>query len=407
MPRYFIHFSFVLFILTASSGVILRAMPYLPQMIVPYDNILHGHSHIAILGWAFLGLFVIFLALIWEDLKEKLHAIILTITIFIVSSVMFIAFLYEGYAMYSIIMSTIHIFVEYWAAIFIYRQLKQRSTIPKTAKLFIKGSLIALVLSSIGPFALGYLGATGLRESDFFEISIYFFLHFQYNGWLFLGLIGVFIFILSRRGITLSVSAVRASFWIYFIALFPWFLSAIVWADIGNLGESIALIGNIGQGIGVFLFILVVVKAWQSIRNSFLQTIRLCLAISFILLGFKSFMELGLIVKPLAVLVFETRPVIVGYLHLTLLGFISIFILTLMQMIQLINTKQQIFIAGSILFAIGFVVNELVLFMMGLLIWTSNTYLPFANELLLGASLFLFVGVITLWIAYTRSNTSA
>src|SRR5690625_4295240 len=178
MPRYFVHFTFFLFILTALSGVWLRAIPFLPNSLLPYDNILHGHSHIAILGWAFLGVFIILLGMLWENLQQKKQAIFLTITIFVVSFVMFIAFLYEGYALYSIIMSTIHIFVEYWAAIFIFNQLKRSKIVPETARLFLNGSLIALVLSSIGPFALGYLGATGLRESAFFDMSIYFFLHF-------------------------------------------------------------------------------------------------------------------------------------------------------------------------------------------------------------------------------------
>jgi len=155
MPRYFLHFTFILFLLTALSGVWLRAIPFLSLTTLPYDNILHGHSHIAILGWAFLGIFIVLLAMLWPNLRQKKHAIILTVTIFVVSVLMFFAFLYEGYAKYSIIMSTVHIFVEYWAAYFIYKQLKWQESIPSSAQLFIKGALFALILSSIGPFGLG------------------------------------------------------------------------------------------------------------------------------------------------------------------------------------------------------------------------------------------------------------
>lgn len=48
MPRYFIHFTFILFLLTALSGVWLRSVPFFPFTSLPYDNILHAHSHIAI-----------------------------------------------------------------------------------------------------------------------------------------------------------------------------------------------------------------------------------------------------------------------------------------------------------------------------------------------------------------------
>src|SRR5690625_5868163 len=73
------------------------------------------------------------------------------LAIFTVSILMFIAFLYEGYAMYSIIMSTIHIFVEYWAIVYIYRQLKKQDHLPHVGKLFIHGSLIALFISTLAP----------------------------------------------------------------------------------------------------------------------------------------------------------------------------------------------------------------------------------------------------------------
>jgi len=406
MPRYFIHFTFILFLLTALSGVWMRTIPFLSFSALPYDNILHAHSHIAILGWAFLGVFIILLSMLWSELKGKKHAIILTITIFIVSAIMFVAFLYEGYAKYSIIMSTIHIFVEYWAAIFIYKHLKRSKTIPMTAQLFMKGALIALVLSSIGPFALGYLGATGLRDSAFFDMSIYFFLHFQYNGWLTLGLIGLFIMILAKKGIHVNNRLSKISFWVYFIALFPWYLSAIVWANIGTLGETIATVGNIGQWIGTFLIIGVFLKSWSSIKKVYSQIVLLCLSLTFLLLGFKSIMELGLIYQPLSVLVFDTRPVIIGYLHLTLLGFVSIFIMTQLQMLQLIGTKKDTMFVGIILFLLGFLVNELLLFMSGLMTWVKQTYIPFANETLLVASFLLLLGVSFIWLSFRQEKHS-
>src|SRR5690625_1924388 len=177
------------------------------------------------------------------------------LAIFTVSILMFIAFLYEGYAMYSIIMSTIHIFVEYWAIVYIYRQLKKQDHLPHVGKLFIHGSLIALFISTLAPFGLGYLGAMGLQETDLFDMTIYIYLHFQYNGWLFLFLIGLFIFIINQKRIKLQTTAFRIGFWIYLISLFPWSLSAISYVGLSPLLNSLAAIGLIGQSIGV-LFIL-------------------------------------------------------------------------------------------------------------------------------------------------------
>lgn len=381
----------------------MRYTPFTNSMI-EYEYVLHAHSHLAILGWAFLGVFVIFLSLFWKNIKEKKHAIILTTTIFVVSSIMFLSFLYEGYATYSIIMSTLHIFVEYWAIYFIYRQLKSLDNLPKISKHFIYASLLTLVLSTIGPFLLGYLGATGLKESAYFDMAIYFYLHFQYNGWLSLFLMGLFIGILHKHKILLSNKLLTYGFWIYFIALFPWYLSSISWTGIGIYGEILATIGNIGQCIGTIIFLIAIIKARDSIKEAFSKVTIISLVCTFILLFFKSVMELGLISSELSILVFDTRPVVIGYLHLTLLGFVSLFILSQYQMIRLIDTKRNPFVLGLTIFLLGFIVNELLLFVMGLITWIEAPFLSFYYEGLLAASILIFAGITLIWISICRKK---
>src|SRR5690625_4104278 len=105
MPKYIVHFTFILFMITALSGVWMRAFAFYPDFSIPYSNILHGHSHLALLGWAFLGVFVIFLIGYWKKIKQKRHAVAIAVTLFIVTIVMFAAFLYQGYALYSIALS--------------------------------------------------------------------------------------------------------------------------------------------------------------------------------------------------------------------------------------------------------------------------------------------------------------
>src|SRR5699024_1553978 len=195
--------------------------------------------------------FIIFLSMQWYYSKRKKEAKAISVTFFITSLVMFIAFLYQGYGLVSIILSTLHIFVEYWTASFIFRHLKMGAFRSQISNLFIKGSLVALLLSSLGPFALGYISSTGMKESAFFDMAIYFYLHFQYNGWLYLFLIGLLITILHYKKITLSTSLLTASFWIYFIALFPGYLLSILWVDVGTSGSVLAIVGSIGQWVGV------------------------------------------------------------------------------------------------------------------------------------------------------------
>src|SRR5690625_5192214 len=237
IPKKMIYFTFICFILTALTGIWMRLFAFTNKVhIVEYSNILHSHSHMALLGWTFLAVLIIFLALNWENINNKKHAIALTLTLFIVTTSLFVAFIYQGYAMYSIILSTLHIFIEYWAIVFIAIHLKRNKTMPKMSKLFVKGSLITLFISSIGPFALGAIATQGLRESPLFDMAIYFYLHFQYNGWLYFMLVGSFIYILSKKGFRFNMNLLKISFWIYFIALFPGFFLSVLWYDFGNVG---------------------------------------------------------------------------------------------------------------------------------------------------------------------------
>ncbi len=404
MPKYIIHFTFILFIITALSGVWMRAYAYYPDFPVEYSNILHGHSHLAILGWAFLGVFVIFLNNIWQELKQKKQAIAIAVTLFVVTVLMFAAFIYQGYALFSIVLSTIHIFVEYWAAIFIYRRIKSNFSIPNTAKLFINGALMALIISSFGPFAIAYISASGMKGSNLYEMAIYFYLHFQYNGWLLLFLIGLFILILHLKKINLFNSALRIGFWLYFIALFPGYLLSVLWVEnLGITADIIAGIGGIGQWTGIIYILYAYVKSYHHIKTIYSKLTMISLSLSFLLLFLKSTMEAGLLIPPLLPLIYDSRSVIIGYLHFTLLGFVSIFILTQYLMKDLLkSTKLTIY--GAIIFIIGFLLNELLLFGQGLTEWLQIPGLPLYTGGLFTASVILTLGIGTLWVSFFRNK---
>src|SRR5699024_522170 len=193
-----------------------------------------------------------------------------------------------------------------------------------------------------------YFGATGLRDSPFFDMSIYFFLHFQYNGWLFLFLIGIFLTILHHNNIIVSSTFSKYGFWIYFISLFPWYTSAILWAGVGNVIRIVATIGSLGQWIGVVTIILSFKNVWPSMNFTFTTLTRIKLIRTSLLLSTKSVMERGLISHMLANLVFATRSVIIGYLPSTLLGFASLCSLTQFLLVHLIAANRDIVCVGFV-----------------------------------------------------------
>ncbi|MEC5423640.1 hypothetical protein QGM71_09065 [Virgibacillus sp. C22-A2] len=405
MPKVFIHFTFFFFVLTAVSGVWMRAIPFFSSSTLPYTNILHAHSHIAILGWTFTGVFIVFLTILWPTIKQPRQAVVLLISLFITSFLMFIAFLYQGYGIYSIILSVVHIFVEYWTAVFIYRESKAQRFLPSTVFLFIKGSLLTLVISSIGPFSLGYISAAGLNESYISDMAIYFYLHFQYNGWLYLILIGLFLLILHSKKIPVNQRLLTFGFWLYFISLFPGYFLSILWVDNGGIYNFLATAGSIGQWVAILCTLLAFTGSRRHVRKSFSTLTIVLLSITFSLLFAKSTMELGLISPTLASLIYDTRSIIIGYLHFTLLGFVSIFILAQYQMVHLLTVNTYT-IYGFALFLTGFVLNELFLFSHGLMQWLRLQPITFHTQGLFASSLLLLTGITLLWISRCFNKNS-
>src|SRR5690625_7931263 len=97
-------------------------------------------------------------------------------------------------------------------------------------------------------------------------MTIYIYLHFQYNSCIFLFLIGLFIFIINQKRIKLQTTAFRIGFWIYLISLFPWSLSAISYVGLSPLLNRLAAIGLIGQSIGVLFMIYGMWTSWTPTR---------------------------------------------------------------------------------------------------------------------------------------------
>lgn len=399
MQKKLVHFTFFFLLLTALSGIWMRV--YLNSdflQFVPYTHLLHAHSHVAVLGWTFFGVFILFVKLL-DSKKVQKQVKWISLLLFVITTSMFIAFLVQGYAMYSIIFSTFHIFIEYWVALFIFFQVKKANHFIKSSRLFLYGAVSMLLISSIGPFSLGALAATGLRESALFDMAIYFYLHFQYNGWLYLILVGMFLIILHRKGITLSENKMKLSFWLYFISLFPGFFLSILWFDFGLIGIILASVGAIGQLTGVIIFIHALYKVRLEMKVLLSSIVNKLLLFVICLLAVKSAMELALLYIPFAQLIYETRSIVIGYLHLTLLGFISIFIISQFQLVGIINDRSKYTIAGYIIFLGGFILNEFVLFSSGLLTWLYDKAIPLHHILLLSASIILMIAIIYLWKA--------
>src|SRR5688572_4826809 len=179
----------VLFLFIGSLiGVFLRLQFISPTSGVTYTFFLHTHSHIMFLGWIFNVLYIAFVTKHVDEKGDKFF-LILFWALQVLNVGMLISFPLEGYGPSSIIFSTLHTI---GAIVFAVRFFIKTKSIATTSSWFAKAALLFFAISTAGPFSLGYLMSNGMGNRNWYDFSIYYYLHFQYNGFFLFGIFSLF-----------------------------------------------------------------------------------------------------------------------------------------------------------------------------------------------------------------------
>mgnify|MGYP001316255178 FL=1 len=319
------------FFVTAAAGVVLRSAAIIPLPGIDYGHMLHAHSHLAILGWGYMALFLLIVAhFIDERARDGMGLKRLFWLTQAAIAGMFVSFSLQGYAFFSIAFSTVHILLSYVFAVWVWRHLRRqsgdRSETPLSYK-FVRASLICLALSSLGPWTLAVLGANHMNDTDLYDAAIYFYLHFQYNGWFTLGLIAVVLRILEQNGVRYPEKLAELHFGFYVASLAPSFLLSVLWMTASPYAYALAAIGALLQWVAVAFIIAIAVRFRLSIAALYEGWARKFFSLSFFALFLKASMEIGAAIPVLSEKIYHSRDIVIGYLHLTLLGFVSFLLL--------------------------------------------------------------------------------
>jgi len=379
---------FSLFVV-ALLGVLMRykiafELPFLAQ-----KNIQHAHSHFAFAGWVtqlLMVLMVNYLSKYTSEAKILKYNTLFWINI-IGAYVMLVSFIIQGYGFVSILFSTISIFVFVWFAIWFYNDSKDIPSHSLSKKWFLL-SLFFGVFSSIGTFALAYMMATKNVPQDFYLSSIYFYLHFQYNGWFWFACTGLFVSLLPTD--LKNTGQNETIFQLFAWSCLPAYLLSVLWLKLPVWVYALAVISSIVQVI-----------AWLKLVQLSLSIFKLnprisgFLKILFIGIAFcvtlKLLLQFGSVFPSISKLAFGFRPIVIAYLHLVLLAIISGFLLTYLYTNELVHrsTKTMLFL---IVFIVGVFLNEFLLALQG--IFSINYVLiPYANVMLFMVALILLTGI--------------
>ncbi len=97
---------------------------------------------------------------------------------------------------------------------------------------------------------------------------------------------------------------------------------------------------------------------------------------------------------------FGFRPIVIAYLHLVLLAFTTVFLIAYIYSKELITINKGTII-GIGIFVSGIYLNEIVLATQGIFS-LSYTMVPYVNSILLGISVFIFIGLFILFMAQNK-----
>ena len=391
-------------LLVAFLGLVMRykiafSLPFITQ-----KYFLNAHSHFAFAGWitqALMTFIAFYIAKNDVSFSLKKYNRLLFANLVTAYGMLF-CFPFEGYGLMSIIFSTLSIFVSYAFAIVVWRDLNriEKKTVTHA---WIKAALIWSVLSSIGPYTLAYMMATKHIYQHIYLASIYFYLHFEYNGWFFFSCIGLFMNKLPE--LLFPVRLKRNIFHAFAFACLPAYFLSALWLPIPTWIYIIVVASAFVQVIAWGVLSVKLVSNRIAIFSQQHKPVTWLFVLPAIALSIKLLLQLGSTIPALSTWAFGFRPIVIGYLHLVFLGIFSIFILAYSLYNGYFLYNKQ-FARGAWIFIAGIILNEALLMLQGL---DAITYtgVPYINELLLGASIVMFIGILILNIATVSNNQSS
>ncbi len=180
------------------------------------------------------------------ELSKKYRYIFLATNISLLG--MLFSFPFQGYAVISIIFSTLFLFCSYFLAGFILRNTNETHRKTQSFKL-IKASLWYMVFSSIGPWALGAIMSTLGNTSIWYKLSVYFYLHFQYNAWFLLALLGILFYLFQKLNLDFGAKKFKQFFLLLNAGVILSFFLSTYWTNpplvfylLGGLGVILLLV---------------------------------------------------------------------------------------------------------------------------------------------------------------------
>jgi hypothetical protein len=364
-----------------------------PTKLIPYENLLQSHSHVAFLGWGYLSVIgaIIYCFALNDYKKSKVYKVTLTILL-VVIPLMLISFPLGGYKVFSIVLLAIFGLTSYVLSFQILKDLQGNNT---SAKL-IRYGIYYYLLSSLATWFLAFVIVTQ-GKTDLYYNTVYFYLHFLYNGFFVFALFGLLFKIFENQQIVIS-EKLKQHFFIYLnIACVPAYALSILWSTDVLLFNVVGFVASVLQFISLVFLVKIMLQAFSQINWGFTSKLLLTFALisyslkisSQILSAFPYIVEKSLALKPFF---------IIGYLHLFTLGFLSVLLFLILYQLGKINLHKPASKVGILLFLAGVFITESLLFLQGFLFMFQVDAIKNYSFFLLIFSFLMVIGLLVIYV---------
>jgi hypothetical protein len=390
--------------IVALLGVLMRYKIAFSLPFVDQKHVLHAHSHFAFTGWITQALMTLLVG--YFSRVSGVNAFCkykwLLVANLVAAYGMLGSFPVQGYGVVSIAFATMSIFVSYVFAGLFWRDLNKLEN--SASNKWFKAALLFSTISSAGTFALSYMNATKVSHPNWYLAAIYFYLHFQYNGWFFFACMGLIFYLFKKTGVQLPFRSEKIAFGIFAFACIPAYILSALWLPIPEWVHTIVTIAALLQIAG---WAMVVTPLLKNKKENWilLGKGRWVLALSAMAFTVKLLLQFGSTFHFLSTLAFGFRPIVIGYLHLVLLGVVTLSIIGYCMSTGIISSTNNAFKALA-LFVAGIILNELLLMIQGVAA-IGNTGVPYINQLLLAVAAIMFTALVWLNMEEWRNKPLA
>ena len=384
------------FWLASIFGTLMRYFFVAEIPFLDYRHLLHAHSHVALLGWAYLLVSGALLFLVLQRTRWRSEYRYLFALNVLAGVGMAVFFVYQGYGVYSITFSAIHLLSVYG---FAYCFLKDLAAQPPAAHTrFVRWSIYWLLVSSLGLWAIAPVSALLGKLHPLYYASIQFFLHFQFNGWLTYAVLGLWFYHLQSRGKTVRISTL--GFWLLQASLLLTYALSVTWSTPLSVIFYLNTLGVLLQAVAFYLILRPVLAVANPFRQPTHWTDWLLLFGVLCLLT-KAVVQTAVALPAVATISYTIRNYVIGFIHLITLGAITLTGASLLLKHRLLPTHATARV-GWMLLLLAFLLSEFILFGQGTLLWLRQGFVAYYYEILFGVTALFPVALTVILAGFAR-----